>query len=118
MYTDPQTVTIGGSAKSLVRTSSTGDGGKFATSDRTHRMSVSHQYGRRQRHQIRLEVDTLTANPILPDQNVNQSMSCYLVADLPIGYDVASAKAIIDGFLANLTATTGANVTKLLGGES
>jgi len=118
LFTDPQPVTISGATKSLVRTSSTADGGRFATSDRSHRFSVAHQYGKRQRHQARLEVDTLVANPLLSGQNVNQSASCYIVVDLPTGYDVAAAKAIVDGFLANLSASTGANVAKLLGGES
>lgn len=118
MFSDPQSVTISGSAKSLPRTSSTENGAKFATSDRTHRMSVSHTYGKRQRHTIRLEVDSITASPLITGQNVVNSMSVYLVADLPVGYDTTTAKAVIDGFLANLSATSGANVTKLVGGES
>lgn len=118
MYSDPQSVTISGSAKSLARTSSTENGGKFATSDRTHRMLVSHSYGKRQRHTIRLEVDSVTASPLITGQNVLNSISVYLVADLPNGYDATVAKAAIDGFLANLSASTGANITKLIGGES
>jgi hypothetical protein len=35
-----------------------------------------------------------------------------------VGYTVAEQKAVIDGFLANLQATSGANITKLLGGEN
>lgn len=118
MYTDPQSVTISGSAKSLARTSSTENGGKFATADRNHRMVVTHSYGRRQRHTIRFEVDTTTASPLITGQNVLQSMSTYLVVDVPNGYDTAAAKAVVDGFLANLSATSGANITKLIGGES
>jgi hypothetical protein len=49
---------------------------------------------------------------------VQGSESVYLVADFANGFDVATMKAIIDGFLANLSATSGANITKLLGGES
>jgi hypothetical protein len=118
LYADPQTITINGSAKSLTKTTSNDTGSKFATSDRAHRMSVSHQYGKRQRHQIRLEVDQLLANPLITGQYVQSGVSVYLVADLPNGFDVAQMKFIIDGFLANLTASSGANVTKLLGGES
>jgi len=118
MFTEPQTVTISGSAKSLNRTGSTESGGRFATADRAHRLSVNHSYGKRTRHQVRLEVDTLIANPLVSGQNVSQSMSVYLVVDTPNGYDTATAKAVADGFLANLTASTGANLTKLVGGES
>lgn len=118
MYADPQSVTISGSAKSLARTNSTENGGKFATSDRAHQMVISHQYGKRTRHTIRLQVDSLVANPLVSGQNVNASMSTYLVVDVPNGYDTATAKAVVDGFLANLSASTGANITKLVGGES
>lgn len=118
MYTDPQSITISGNAKTLARTSSTDNGGKFATADRAHQMSVSHSYGKRTRHTIRLQVDSLVANPLVSGQNVNQSMSTYLVVDVPNGYDTATAKAVVDGFLANLSASTGANITKLVGGES
>lgn len=118
MFADPQSVTISGAAKSLAKTTTTDSGSKFATSDRTHRMSVSHQYGKRQRHQIRLDVDQITANPLLTGSYVQGSESVYLVADFANGFDVATMKAIIDGFLANLSATSGANITKLLGGES
>lgn len=118
MYSDPQSVTVSGNAKSLARTGSTENGGKFATSDRAYLMTIAHQYGKRTRHTIRLQSDSLVANPLVSGQNVNQSMSTYLVVDTPAGYDTATAKAVVDGFLANLTASTGANITKLLGGES
>jgi hypothetical protein len=117
MFADPQSVTISGSAKSLSRTGSTEFGGRFATADRAHLMSVNHSYGKRVRHQIKLQVDSLVASPLVSGQNVNQSMSVYLVVDVPNGYDTATAKAICDGFIANLSASTGANLTKLVGGE-
>lgn len=118
MFADPQSVTINGVAKSLSKTTTSDSGSKFSTADRTHRMSVAHQYGKRQRHTIRLDVDQLTANPLVTGQYLQGSESVYLVADLPNGFDVATMKLIIDGFLANLQASSGANVTKLLGGES
>lgn len=118
MFTDPQTVTVSGSAKTLNRTSTTDGGAKYATSDRTYQMSITHTYGRRHRHTLRLQVDTLTASPLISGQNVTQSMTAYLTVDVPPGYDTATAKAVLDGLLANLTATSGANLTKLVGGES
>ena len=117
MYSDPQTVTVSGSAKTLNRTSSTENGGKFATADRSYQMSVIHSYGKRTRHTVRLQFDSLVANPLVTGQNVQNSISTYLVVDTPNGFDTATAKAVVDGFLANLSATSGANVTKLLGGE-
>lgn len=118
MYSDPQSVTISGSAKTLNRLNSTPQGSGWSTADRAHKMSIAHTYGRRDRHTVRFQFDSLVANPLVSGQNVNQSMSVYLTADVPPGYDTATAKAVIDGFLANMTASTGANITKLLGGES
>jgi hypothetical protein len=118
MFADPQTVTISGSAKTLNGTSNTLTGKKYATSDRAYQWDISHTYGRRHRHTIRMQVDTLVANPLVSGQNVTQSMTAYLTVDIPPGYDAATAKAVLDGFLANLTATSGANLTKLVGGES
>lgn len=117
MFADPQTVTVSGVGKTLNRTSSTENGGKFATSDRAYKESILHSYGRRERHTVQLQFDSLVANPLVSGQNVNQSMTARLVIDVPPGYDAATAKAVVDGFLANLTATSGANITKLLGGE-
>lgn len=117
MFSDPQSVTVSGSAKTLNRTSSTDNGAKYASAARDYFLSIAHQYGRRHRHTARLQFDSLTANPLVSGQNVNQSMSILLAVDVPPGYDTATAKANVDGFLANLTASTGANITKLLGGE-
>lgn len=117
MFSDPQSVTVSGSAKTLNRTSSTDNGSKYATAARDYLLGITHQYGRRTRHTVRLQSDSLVANPLVSGQNVNQSMSVYLTVDVPPGYDTATAKAVVDGFLANLTASTGANITKLIGGE-
>lgn len=117
MLADP-TVTISGAAKTLNRTSMGTDSGAFATSDRAHQMTVAHSYGRRTRRVIKLKQSTLVANPLISGQNISQEASVHLVVDTPNGYDTATAKAIADGFLAYLTASSGAVLTKLIGGES
>jgi hypothetical protein len=46
-------------------------------------------------------------------------MSCYIVVDIPVqGYTVVEQKQIVDGLTAYLTASSGARVTQLLGGEN
>jgi hypothetical protein len=46
-------------------------------------------------------------------------MSAYLVVDVPKqGYSIAEQKQIVDALTAYLTASSGARVTQLLGGES
>jgi hypothetical protein len=51
--------------------------------------------------------------------NVRLSSSVYLVVDTPeTGYTVAEAKQIADGLIAYLSASSGARLTQLLGGEN
>jgi len=46
-------------------------------------------------------------------------LSVYMVCDVPLqGYSVTEQKQIVDAFTAWLTASSGAQVTKLLGGGS
>jgi hypothetical protein len=118
LFSDPQTVTIDAVAQVMARTGSSETGGRFSTSDRTHKMDINHQNGRRVRHQIKITKDSLVANPLISGQNVSQSLSVYLVVDHPVGYDSATAKKVVDGLLAHLSASSGAKVTQLLGGES
>jgi hypothetical protein len=118
VFSDPYVVTISGASKSLNGTTKTDNGSRFATPDRSHRLLVSHNYGKRQRHTIRLEVDSLTANPLVTGQYVQGSYSVYLTVDMPNGFDTTAAKAGVEGLLAKLSATSGADITKLIGGES
>jgi hypothetical protein len=46
-------------------------------------------------------------------------MSAYLVIDVPlVGYTIAEQKQVVDGLTAYCTASTGARITQLLGGEN
>lgn len=119
-FADPQSVTpTGGSATSLPRTSSGINSGVFTTNDGTMDLSVSHTYGKRTRRVIRLDFSKIAPNPLISAQNIKYSMSTYLVVDLPVtGFSVADAQAIVGGLTAYLTASSGARVTQLLGGEN
>lgn len=118
MFTDPMVITINAIAKSLNRTGSGSDSSGYATGDRAFRVTIGHTYGRRTRRVIKMVHDTLTANPLVTGQYVSGSVSVHLVVDAPSGYDATLLKQDVDGFLAYLTASSGANVGKLLGGES
>jgi len=116
---DPQTVTISGSAISLPRISVGDDRSEYASGDGLTVLKASHDYGKRIRRSMRLDVSKMTSDPFRPSENVKVSMSNYIVFDLPpAGYTATEAKAVWDGFIANLQATSGAAITKLLGGES
>lgn len=116
---DPQSVTINAVATSLPRTSSSVNAGTFTSNDGTIIESVSHQYGKRNRHLFRIDHSKIAPDPLISSQNIKYSMSFYVVADLPVtGYTVVEAKQVIDGFIAQLNASSGALITKILGGEN
>lgn len=118
-YTDPQSVTINAVAVSLPRTSSGVDAGSFTSNDGTVKLSVSHSYGKRNRRTVRLEHSKIAPDPLISSTNIKHSMTAYIVVDTPVtGYSVVEAKQIVDALTAYLTASSGGNVTKLLGGEN
>lgn len=118
-FSDPQAVTISGSANSLPRVSSGENTGSFQKNDGSVKLSVSHQYGKRTRRTIRLEHSKIAPDPLISSANIRYSMTSYLVIDTPVtGYTVAEAQAIVEGLMGFLTASSGAATTKLLGGEN
>lgn len=118
-FADPQTVTINAVANTLPRTSSGVHDGEFTKDDGLVRLRVSHQFGKRNRHLVRLDHAKVAADPFTTGLNVKYSMSVQLVVDVPpVGYTIAEQKQIVDALTAYLTATSGARVTQLLGGEN
>lgn len=118
-FADPQSVTINAVAQSLLRTGFGVSSGTFSKDDGTVKLLVSHQYGTRNRRTIRLDHQKYAADPLVSSTNVLRSMSAYLVVDTPLqGYTITEQKQIVDALTAYLTASTGARVTQLLGGES
>lgn len=119
MFADPQSVTISGTAHSLPRVSSGVNEGAFRTSDNAMEYGVRSTYGRRNRRSLRFVHSKIVPDPLFPSQNVPYSMTFVVTVDAPkTGYSVAEQKAVIDGVLANLQATSGANISKLIGGEN
>jgi hypothetical protein len=118
-YADPQSVTISAVANTLPRVSSGVNSGGFSKDDGLVKMSVSHQYAKRTRRTLRLDFSKIAPDPLVSATNIRYSMSAYLVVDVPTtGFTVAEAKAIVDGLTLYLTASSGARVTQLLGGEN
>lgn len=118
-FSDPQSVTISGTANSLPRVSTSGASSTYSSADGLIDLVASHAYGRRTRRVLRLDHSKITADPFIPDQNRSVSMSNYIVFDLPeVGYTNAEVKAVYDGFKTAFTASSDALITKLLGGES
>lgn len=118
-YADPQSVTINAVANSLPRVGSGVNTGSFSKDDGTVKLAVTHLYGKRNRRTARLEHSKIAPDPLISSTNIIYGMTAFLTVDVPkTGYTVAEAKQVVDGLVAWLTASSGANVTRLLGGEN
>lgn len=119
-FSDPQSVTINAVANSLPRVSSGVRSGQFAKDDGNIVLTVDHAPSKgRVRRTVRIDHRKVAADPLMAGANRQYSMSAYLVVNVPdVGYSIAEQKQIVDGLTAYLTASTGARVTQLLGGEN
>jgi len=118
MFSDPQSVTINAVAQNLPRVGVGPNSGVFSKDDGTVLLKFSHQLGKRYRHLVSLDHTKLVTDPLMASQNLRVSMRAHMVIDVPpYGYTIAEAKQIVDAFTAYLTASSGANVTKILGNE-
>lgn len=119
MLTDPQSVTINAVATSLPRTSTEKDAAAYKSSDGLVKLSISHQYGKRVRHMVRLDQAKIAADPYSVGQSIPASMSAYIVIDVPlVGFTPTEQKYVADALTGYLAASSGAVVAKILGGEN
>lgn len=116
MFTDPQSVTIDGTAYSMPRISSDGTKALYSEAAELLKMTVSHQESKgRTRRMVRLDRRVVAADPLT---SVNEYKSCgvYLVIDEPeFGFSDDAIDDIVQGFKTWLST---ANVLKVLGSES
>lgn len=116
---EPQTITISGTGNTLNRVGTGLNEGALAKDDGNLRMEIRHSYAKRNRSVIKLTHRKVAADPLVTAQNLQYSMGINVSFDRPpVGYTPAEVKAIWDGFIANLSASSGANIVKVLGGES
>lgn len=118
-FADPQSITINAVAQTLPRTGQGPNSGSFTKDDQTVKLTVSQQYGKRTRRTIRVDHQKITPDPLVASTNIRAGMSVYIVVDTPLpgAYTVTEAKQIVDALTGYLTASSGARVTQLLGGE-
>jgi hypothetical protein len=120
-YTDPQSVTIGTTpgAVSLVRVNSGSETGKFSNYDAKTNLKVGSTYGRRIRREARIDFQKVTADPLVSSTNVLVGSSVYLVIDAPqSGFSATEQKELAKALLTWLTASSDANLIKLIAGEN
>jgi len=116
---DPQSLTVNGGAQSLARTSTGVNTSSYNKDDQTVGFAVSHQYGKRYRRTARVTSNKITTDPLLTNVNVRVSASAYIVLDVPqSGFSAAEQKELLLAISTWLSASTGANAAKLVGGEN
>ena len=116
---DPQSVTVGGSAASLPRTSTGPNSSTYTKADSTVSLQVSSAYGRRYQRRARITSTKITTDPLHTTSNVRVSMSASVLLDVPpTGFSQAEQKEILLAIATWLSASTGANADKLVGGEN
>lgn len=116
---DPQTLTPqGGSLITMPRTTSEQDSSEYTSADRAHKLTVSHQYGKRDRRLLKFTSSKIAAD-VFTAENRRVTCSVHIVVDSePDAYTPAEVLAILQGFLTAARANTDANITKLVNGES
>jgi len=120
-YSDPQSITIGSTpgTVSLPRTGSGVGLGTFQSNDTTVKLTVSNAYGKRTRRVARVDFSKIAPDPLISTNSIKYTTSAYLVLDQPAtGFSTAEMVAITTGLATWLTASSGANITKLVGGEN
>lgn len=116
---DPQSLNIGAGAVSLPRVSTKASESSYTSADGLLTLTLSTQSGKRKRQVIRVDVTKITADPFIPAQNTEVSMSFYMVFDKPnVGFTNAEALAIAEGLITLANASSEKVLKQLLGGES
>jgi len=117
---DPQSVTINSIAQSLPRTGTTDGRSVYTKDDGTVKMTVTQNPGAvRSRLTVRLDYKKIAADPFIPATNREVGVSVFFNIDRPnVGLTPAEVKDVSTSLTTWLTASTGANLTKIIGGES
>lgn len=118
-FADPQSITVSSVAHSMPRISVGENKSTYRDSSGLYTLTASHQYGKRTRSVLRLDVGADYADPYTGLTTL-QTASIYLVADRPkYGiFDPTQMKYLFDAFEVTYSASSDALLTKLLAGES
>jgi hypothetical protein len=115
-FADPQSVTVATVAKSLPRTGSSNNSGKFRMDTGEYEFAVTHNVGRRNRSQVVLVHSKVITDPFASDRSIPVSMSTGVYIDTPAaGYsagDIAAQLIAVADWL-----KAGTNSAKLVGRE-
>lgn len=122
-FADPQSVTVGSDTLTLSRIGSAPNQGRFryydAANARTYTLTIEHPGSKsRTRHSIRLDVSYAMPDPFNPSLNRLASYSTYLVVNTVDGWvPLDEVKNAVQGLIGLLSASSGAAIDKLNGGQ-
>jgi hypothetical protein len=118
-FSDPQSVTIGAATVSLPRVSSGSGNGGFTSNDGSTALTIQNAYGKRIRRTIALASKKLTADPLVPSNNVAVNMMARIVLDVPVqGFTPQEQVDLLAALFTELTKDSSANAIKFVGGEA
>ncbi len=120
-FSDPQSITIGTvpGAVSLPRTNTGSAVGTFTNYDAKTKLSVQTNYGKRTRREARVDFTKIVTDPLVSTTNVIVSGTVRLNIDVPpSGFSVTEQKDLAVALLTWLTASSNANLLKVLAGEN
>jgi hypothetical protein len=116
MFSDPQSVTVAGVAKSMPRIETGGRKTVYQKDDQTFTLTISHTVVKdRVRSMARIDQKAVVPDP-LTAVNDYETLTFYVVIDRPLaGFSSTNVSDLVTGFKTWLDATT---VGKLFGQES
>lgn len=119
-FSDPQTITINAVAIPLNRVNTGSTVGKFVATDGQTRIELDPKNGKRLSRVARLYQQKTTADPLVASTNVRVGDMLSFTVNLPAegGYTEADVLLQAAGFIAWLTASSNANLKKLIAGEN
>lgn len=119
MLSDPQAITIDGTAISLPRITNGDLSSQYSDPSGSTKLRVSHTIANRDRGLVRLDLSKVGVDPLLSTVSRTYTASVYLVIDRPLngaGFTNAELEKAIKGFTTYLAAT--GFMPKILGYES
>lgn len=118
MLADPQSITIDGVTKTLPRILTGTQEGRFADANTSISVESTSKNGR-VRTVARLHAVKVTSDPLVSTTNILVDDSIALTFNRPTsGFSDADVLAQVKGFIAWLSASTDANLKKIIAGEN
>lgn len=117
-FSDPQSVTVAGTTYSLPRIVTLPTASTFQDATSVMKLDVSQQNGKINRSLARVDLKKISTDP-LTDIKLSLTASAYIVIQRPaVGFSATELKDLVVGLTTYLTASSNANLLKLVGGEA